>query len=68
MSTELLRDHTGSLNLYSDGRPVDGVSFSSIVTNNQGEQVAVLQLPLTRTTFGEVRNVVPFVRPPQSAQ
>lgn len=63
MTTELLRDHTGTIHLYSDGRPVDGVTFASIVTNNQGEQVAVLQLPLTKTRLGEVRNVVPFVRP-----
>lgn len=64
MATELLRDHTGSLSLYSDGRPVAGARVTGIGASNDGDLQAIVVVPLKHAVLGEQRNVVPFVRPP----
>ena len=64
MPTELLRDHTGTMHLYSDGRPVDGSNVIGVTADQRtGELQAHVVVPLKLATMGEVRNVVPFVRP-----
>lgn len=64
MTTELLRDNTGALHLYSDGRPVDGARVNNVSQSPDGELQAIVVVPLKHARIGEVRNVVPFVRPP----
>lgn len=66
MSTELIRDHTGALHLYSDGRPVDGATVTGIGAATDGLQ-AIVVIPLSRVTISEQRNVIPFVRPADRA-
>lgn len=64
MSTELLRSHDGALHLYSDGRPVSGSRVTGIGADPQtGDLQAIIVLPLKGAVVGEVRNVIPFVRP-----
>lgn len=68
MSTELLRDHTGALHLYSDGRPVTGAVVTGVGADQRtGELQAIITLPLKSAVMGEARNVIPFVRPPREA-
>ena len=64
MRTELLRSHDGKLHLYSDGAPVYGAAVSHISQTHDGELQAVIVVPLTAVSIGEINNVVPFVRPP----
>ncbi len=64
MPTELLQDHTGTMHLYSDGRPVAGSSVIGVTADQRtGELQAHIVVPLKHAVLGEVRNVVPFVRP-----
>lgn len=68
MTTELLRDHTGALHLYSDGRPVTGAVVTGVGADQRtGELQAIITLPLSKVVVGETRNVIPFVRPETKA-
>lgn len=59
---KLNRDHNGKLHLQVGGEYAIGAEFSNVVTSVNGEQTAVIAIPLKHLVFGEVDNVVPFVR------
>lgn len=61
-NVRLNRDHVGNLHLRVGTEYAFGAEVSSIVNNN-GEQSAIIVIPLKHVSFGEVDNVVPFVRP-----
>lgn len=58
---ELQRTHLGTVQLTVDGMPALGAKFTGI-QSIEGEQCAVIVVPLKDVTFAEARNVVPFVR------
>lgn len=60
---ELQRDHTGAMHLFVGGVPAHGAQVTGIGQANDGTQQAIIVVPLAKLTFGEVRNVVPMVRP-----
>lgn len=60
---EIQRDHNGAMHMLVSGQFAVGSTVAGIQHVN-GELTAVVWVPLKEATFGEVRNVVPFVRPP----
>lgn len=59
---ELQRDHNGGINLVVSGHHALGSRVTGV--QQIGEELgAVVFIPLKHATFGEVANVVPFVRP-----
>jgi hypothetical protein len=67
MNIELQRDHTGQLHLFVAGVPAHGAQVTGIGTANDGTQQAIITVPLAKLTLGEVRSVIPFVRPADRA-
>lgn len=65
MSTniEVQRDHEGKLHLLVEGYPAAGARVSNFSLDGAGDLCAVVVIPLKFLTLGEIKNVVPFVRP-----
>jgi hypothetical protein len=47
--------------------PAHGAQVTGIGTANDGTQQAIITVPLAKLTLGEVRSVIPFVRPADRA-
>lgn len=60
---KIQRDHTGSMHLVVGDQVAVGATVAGMQLVN-GEMTAIVWIPLASATFGEVRNVIPFVRPP----
>jgi len=59
---QLDRDHTGILHLAVAGQYAHGARVTSV--QQIGDELgAVVFIPLKHVVLGEVKNVVPFVRP-----
>lgn len=62
MAIELKRSHTGEVVLHVNGQPASAARFGGIQQFPDGLG-AVFIVPMQHAVFGEVDNVVPFVRP-----
>ena len=58
-NVEFRRDHKGALQMYVSGVPALGAKVTG-VNMIEGELQAVLLMPLSAATIGEMNNVVPF--------
>lgn len=59
---QILRDHTGKLNLVVGDEYAVGAHVAGISTVPELGLVATVLVPLKDATLGEVKNVVPFAR------
>ena len=62
MAIELKRNHTGDVTLFVNGQPASAAQFGGIQSTQDG-MAAVFIVPLQHAVFGEIDNVVPFIRP-----
>ena len=62
MALELKRNHTGDITMHVNGQPASAAKFGGIQQTPEG-MAAVFIVPMQHVVFGEVDNVVPFVRP-----
>lgn len=60
MNTSLVRDHTGKLHLRVAGHYATGAQVHGIVSDEQGELVTIIRIPLKHVTVDEQDNVVPL--------
>lgn len=59
---EIQRDHTGTMHLIVGDQAAIGSTVAGMQIVN-GEMTAIVWVPLSAAKFGEVKNVIPFVRP-----
>lgn len=62
---ELQRDHNGHIHMTVDGRVASGARVASVQPIEGLGLTAIVWVPLTEVTMGEVKNVIPFVIPPK---
>jgi hypothetical protein len=60
MNTSLVRDHTGKLHLRVAGHYAVGAQVQGIVTDEHGDLVTIVRIPLKHVLMDEQDNVVPM--------
>lgn len=61
---QIQRDNKGTMNLVVGDQHALGSHVTGITNIDGIGLTAIVWIPINHVTFAEVRNVVPFVRPP----